>query len=306
MSRWFAPSLTRKAGWLVVELDGKNASYAHGRADPGGKTLISFYGRRSIEGPADLQRLAKDLSFSRYRCITLLQPGDYQLIQLEAPDVPAAERKTALRWRLKDLLDFPLEEATFDVLDIPGAADSGGKTRTVYAVATRSELVRSCIDRFEDANIPLSVIDVRETAQRNIGALSEDPERGLALLFVGEDTCLLTVNFRQELLLTRRIDIGRAQLAGPSGSDEAIERIGLEVQRTLDLVDRQFPFVSVSKVLLAPQPDDTGLPVYLQQNLGVRSAVLDLAEVFGFEGPTPPDRAAQWSMFHLLGATLRQ
>jgi len=304
MGRWFAPSL-RKNGWLAVELDKNSARYAYGQPDAaGGKTRISFHGLRSIGNAPDLQRLAKDLSFSRYNCIALLQPGDYQMLQVEAPDVPAAERKAALRWRLKDLLDFPPEEATFDLLDIPG--DSAGRSRAVYAVAARSELIRTCVSRFDEANIHLSVIDVRETAQRNIASLCEEPERGLALLFVGESSSMLTVNFRKELLLARRIDIGRAQLSGEAGRADAIERIGLEVQRTFDLVDRQFPFVTISKLVLAPEPDDSGLLPYLQQNIGVRSSALDLAELFDFEGPAAPDLGAQWSMFHLLGATLRQ
>ena len=92
MSRWFASPI-RKNGWLVVELEKNRASYAHGLKDePGGKTLISFYGRRDVETGSDLLRLAKDLRFSRYRCGTLLPAGNYQIIQIEAPDVPVGER----------------------------------------------------------------------------------------------------------------------------------------------------------------------------------------------------------------------
>jgi MSHA biogenesis protein MshI len=306
MSRWFAPSV-RKKGWLVVELEKDSASYAHGHTDAGGKTLISFYGRRSVETPSDLLRLAKDLRFSRYQCSTLLSSGDYQLVQVEAPNVPIGERKAALRWKLKGVLDFPIEGATFDVLDIPTGSVAAGRPRSVYAVAARSELIRSCVSRFQGAKIPLSVIDIRETAQRNIGALCEDPERGLALLFVGDDACLLTVNFQQELLLARRIEIGRAQFAAElPARDEAFDRVGLEIQRTLDLVDRQFPFVTVSKLMLAPQPAGSGLAEYLQKNLGVRFESLDLGDIFRFEGEAAPDAEAQWRMFHVLGATLRQ
>lgn len=306
MNRWFASPI-RKNGWLAVELEKNGASYVHGRMDEhGGKPLISFFGRRSIDTDADFVRLAKDLRFSRYDCIALLQPGEYQLVQLEAPNVPATERKAALRWRLKDQLDFPVEEATLDVLDIPAGSDAGpARQRNVYAVAARSELIRACIARFEQAKIPLSVIDIRETAQRNIAARNEDADRGLALLFAGSDTSLLTVNFRQELLLARRIEIGHAQFSAQAGREEAFERIGLEIQRTLDLVDRQFPFVAISKLLVAPQPDEVELAGYLGRNLGVRVESLDLTDVFHFEGAAAPEAALQWRLFHLLGAALR-
>src|SRR5882672_219376 len=98
MNRWFASPI-RKKGWLAVELENNAASYVHGRTgEQGAKPVISFFGRRSIETDADFARLAKDLQFSRFNCLALLQADEYRLIQLEVPNVPAAERKAALRW----------------------------------------------------------------------------------------------------------------------------------------------------------------------------------------------------------------
>ena len=307
MNRWFASPL-RKKGWLAVELENNAASYVHGRTgEQGAKPVISFFGRRSIETDADFARLAKDLQFSRFNCLALLQADEYRLIQLEAPNVPAAERKAALRWRLKDLLDFPPEEATFDVLDIPsGAGAAAARPASVYAVAARSELIRSRVGRFERAKVPLSVVDIRETAQRNIAARREDADRGLALLFSGDESSLLTVNFKQELILARRIEIGSAHFSAPGNRGDSLERLGLEIQRTLDLVDRQFPFVTIAKLLVAPQPDHPDLAESLKAGLGLRIEPLDLADVFDFESGPVPDAAEQWRLFHLLGAALRE
>lgn len=309
MSRWrTAPTRKRKSGWLVLELEGRRTSFVHGRAETGAKASITLFGQRDIGGAAaDAERLAKELRLARYQCATLLRPGEYQLLQLEAPNVPPEELKGALRWRLKDMLDYPVDEATLDMLEIPVDGESSGRARNLYAVAARNDVVQACIKRFDDARILLSVIDIQETAQRNIGALYEEQERGLALLHAGEEACLLTVNYRQELLLARRIEVGVRQFgASESSRAEAFERVVLELQRTLDLLDRQFPYVSIAKLMVAPLPEEAGLVAHLRENLGVRVEPIDLSESLAFEGKGGPDAAAQWRLFHLFGASLRQ
>jgi MSHA biogenesis protein MshI len=52
----------------------------------------------------------------------VVDSGSYQLVQLEAPNVEPQEWRAAIRWRLRDVIDFPLEEATVDVFEIPEPA----------------------------------------------------------------------------------------------------------------------------------------------------------------------------------------
>lgn len=293
----------RKSGWLVIEMDGAGMRYVHGRAMPNGKPEILMLGE-SGPAAADPARVAKAFHFARYACATLLRPGEYQVLQVEAPAVPDAEMTEAVRWRLKDLLDYPVEQATLDVLRFPPQAETAGRAANVYAVAARKEAVRTCMQRFEQASIPLTVIDIPEMAQRNIGALCEEPGRGLAVLHATEDACLLTVNFSGELLLARRIEIGTREFASERNRSEEFERIALEMQRTFDLLDRQYPSVVLSRLMIGPLAQDFGLAPYLEQNLGMRIESLDLAKHIEFSSGAP-DAATQWRLFHILGASLR-
>src|SRR5258708_4454717 len=90
------------------------------------------------------------------------------------------------------------------------------------------------------------------SAQRNIAALLEPHDRGVAMLYADRQQVLFTVNFRGELYLARRIDVGLEELEklAQGGSDDAKNRILLEVQRSFDHLERQFPFVGLGKVLL--------------------------------------------------------
>src|SRR5262249_49899497 len=131
--------------------------------------------------------------------------------------------------------------------------------------------------------------------------------RGAALLYFGQDFGLLTVTFRTELYLARRIEIGFGQISGRPADlrGELFGRIVLELQRTFDHFDRQFHYVPISKVLLAPQPEETGLFDHLKANLDVPVERVRLEDHISFGEQGEPDAATQWQLFHLIGASLR-
>lgn len=295
-------------GWLSISMRPGALSYVHGRRSGGGKAAILRCGTQALEGEFQgIDRVAKDLGFSRFQCSTLLEPGQYQVLQVEAPNVPQIELRTAIRWRVKDLLDYHVDDATIDVLDVPPDPAGGGRGHYMYAIAAQNALILECIGRFEAAKIPLKVIEVEETAQRNLATLYESGSRGIALLHVGERNGLLTINYRGELYLARRIDIGmRQMLAAHEGAREDIHgRIALEVQRTFDHFDRQFPFVAVEKLLLGPEPADSGLLAHLARNLGLPVEPVRLADAVEYGDGISLDPESEWRLFHLLGASLR-
>jgi len=202
-----------------------------------------------------LEKVGKELRAASFHCTTILSGGEYQMLAVDAPNVPPEELKTAVRWRLKDMLDFHIDDATIDVLDIP--VDKNAVVRanhSMFAVAARNSVIQQRQHIFADAKIGLSVIDIPEMAQRNISALLEPEGRGLAMLSFGVDGGLLTVTFGGELYLSRRIDVSLAQLMDPDHDKKhaSFDKITLELQRSLDHFDRQFHFISVSKLVLAP------------------------------------------------------
>jgi len=306
--KWPFTRSAREPGWLAVSLQPGELSFVHGRLGPGGAASVDVCGTQDFEGEFDAaQHLAREQGFSRYQCSTLLSPGEYQMLLVEAPNVPQAELKTAVRWRIKDLLDYHVNDATVDVLAVPPNPAGGERAQSMYAVTARNDLIQACIGRFESARIPLTVIDIPETAQRNIAALFEQDDRGLAMLYLGSNECLLTINFRGELMLARRIDVGLQQLASAAGAarEEQFQRVLLELQRTFDHFDRQFAYVPVAKLLLAPAPEETGLLEYLASNLDMPVERVRLAGAIEFSARAELEPREEWRLFHLIGAALR-
>ena len=132
---------------------------------------------------------------------------------------------------------------------------------------------------FQDAKFPLEAIDVPEMAQRNIAQLFEQQARGLALLAFDDLGGLLTFTAGGELYMARRTEITDAQLTEVQGEarEQTLDRLVLELQRSLDHFDRQFSYVGVSRMLMAPLAVDLGLERHLADNLGVPVETLDLA-----------------------------
>lgn len=307
MTSFFARRRGREPGWLALFMQPGSMSFAHGVCESGKKGAIRTLGTRTLDSAKGLEHFVKDLDLERYRCLTVLPPSDYQLLLVDAPNVPASELKTAVRWRLKDMLDYHVDDATIDVLDIPVDPAGAARGHSMYAVAARNDVIQACIERFSGAHVPLSVIDVIETAQRNIAALFEPPNRGVALLHLAAKQALLTINYRGELYMARRMDFGTDHLLdGAQGQrEEAMNRILLELQRSFDHLDRQFPYVTLAKLLLAPEPRDSGIFAHLSQNLGIPVEQVQLANVIDFAPGVALEGEAAWRMFHVVGAALR-
>jgi MSHA biogenesis protein MshI len=307
--RWFN-KIGKQPGWLAFGLHADHIDLVHVKRSTGGRPEVALCDSYRKEGSdADtLARLRKELKLDQFRSTTLLRFTDYQLHQVEAPNVPAAELKTAVRWRVKDVIDYPLDQATVDVLDIPTDKSGPARTHSMYAVTARNETIGTLVRPFNDAEVPLEAIDVPALAQRNIATLYEQEGRGVALLAFHEECGKLTFSSGGELYMTRRIEISQAQLleANEDRRKDFFERIALELQRSLDHFDRQYNYVPVAKLLLAPLPQDIGLHAYLSENLYLPIETIDLATVMDFPAvPELKHPARQAQCLLVIGAALR-
>jgi MSHA biogenesis protein MshI len=305
-------SMTRKRqpGWLACTLHPDRIDLVHVKREPGGRPEVTLCDSYRKEGSAAsaLARLRRSLGLDRYRTTTLLPREHYQLHQADAPNVLPDELKAAVRWRVKDMIDYPLEAATVDVLEIPADRNAPAPDHTVYAVTALNSAIESCMRPYNDAGVVLDAIDIAELAQRNLAALFEPPGAGVVMLGVYADEGILTFTRGGELYSARRIEVTAAHLT----SDEAhrrtvaFERIALEVQRSLDHLTRQFHYVPLVKLLLAPLPSASELEHYLAANVGVPTETVDLATVLNIEAvPGLKKLSLQSRFMPTIGAALR-
>ena len=255
------------------------------------------------------EEIGRDLHAGDYTCATLLNAGEDPSPTVETPNVPQEELKTAIRWRLKDLLDFHIDDATIDIMDIPATITRRAQSLDVCGGCAQPDH-RAAAALFTEAKMPLSVIDIPEMAQRNIAQLVEPEGRGIAFLTFGAEGGLLTLTYGGELYLSRQIDVRLQQLENYDESQRAEwhDRVTLELQRSLDHFDRQFHFITLAKMVLGPmgqggrglQAISGGQPAFAGGSALELESVLDISR-------TPELRQPESQQRYLLtlGAALR-
>lgn len=264
---------------------------------PAKVTAAEFRPYADAEPEKVLARLVLDYDLKRRRCTTLLGDGEYRLIQTEAPDVKPDELKAALRWRIKDLIDFHVNDATIDVFDVP--VQMSGRAALVYVVVGRNEAIRKRVDLMHNAGAALEIIDIPELAQRNLAWLLPEDREGVALLTLNDGAGLITITRAGELYLSRTITALQDTLAEGAG----FERLLLELQRSLDYFESSFRQNPIMNVVIAPQSSQaTAFGAFLKANLSQRVTVWEGGRFGDMEVSVPiPD-----ACLLTLGAALRE
>jgi MSHA biogenesis protein MshI len=236
----------------------------------------------------------------------VLGPEDYQLALVEAPDVPPAELRAAMRWRLKEAIDFRVEDAVIDVFDVPPQS-RGAQGRMMYAVAAR----RGAVDRYAAAlaSMPsFDVVDVPELCLRNLAAALPAAARGVALLQLGDTTATCVLVQGRTFYLARQIALRPAALAIESetaGASLDAGSIVLELQRSLDHYERNFDQPPITKIAILPAGARAdALAADLGRETGFEVSALDLNAALSCASPLDP--ALQADCLLAIGAALRE
>lgn len=302
-------------GWIGCAPHGDQIAVALVQRCAGAKPAIRWSADAPWAQPTRaLQQLRRSRALHRHRRVALLQRSQYQCVAMDAPaDVPRPDWAAAVRWLLKDTVDFAVDSAAIDVLAVPEGTSYRAQ-KQIIAVAAAAAQVRPLVEQAADAGTPWQAIDITETALRNLSALVEPEGRAQALLHCQAGHATLVVTYGGELLSTRQLELA---LALPDVADAnadaatrtlAYDQAGLELQRTLDGIERAFGQVTLARLLISPMPGVQALCDHLGPLLYVPVAPLDLTEVLDFSAV--PDLLADPALLnrHLcaIGAALRE
>ena len=252
-----------------------------------------------------LAPLANSRDLSRAAVSAVLSTDEYQLVQIEAPDVQPDELRGAVRWKLKDIISFPPSEAVVDVFEIPEQARYV-ESRMIYAVAARADAVQRVVSLIKPRVRGFDVIDIPEMCLRNIAALLPQDEQGVALIALGETFVQLTLTCRGVLYLARRIDLGR-RVGAPAAAAAAefdVASLALELQRSLDYYESHYDGPAIADIVVTSGDERAQrLLGGLIAATGHSVSLLDIEELFEIAAGVEPD--TRWPGLLALGAALR-
>lgn len=140
----------------------------------------------------------------------MLRPEQYQMLQIDAPPVPPEELRSAARFQIRDMVDMHMDDITLDVMRVGDEASKANNH--LFVVVTTNATVRGVLDLADALRWDVSVIDIQETAVRNLQtALARRDARlehaDAALILADERQAMLTVSANEELFYTRRMDL---------------------------------------------------------------------------------------------------
>jgi len=204
-----------------------------------------------------LLKVVNRMGLAGAACSFVLAPREYNIYLVEAPQVEPDEVRQAIRWKIKDLLDMPVDEAVIDVFGLPKDTFRG-RPDMVYAVAAARPKVDAVIDLVGRAGLELESIVIPEMAMRNISLHFADDHNGLAFLSLKQSGSTLNITRGGVLYLTRKINtpVGASALTDVDW-EITRDRLALEIQRSLDYFESQMGQSPINQILIAPRKDDT-------------------------------------------------
>ena len=211
-------------------------------------------------------------------CHLVLSATQYNIIQVDRPDVPEEEIVSALKWQIKDLVPCSPENMVVDYFYGPAMPDG---TERLYVVCTPLDRLKAIVEQLNKDEIILATITTEEFAFSRLLPLSDDAQL-LVCQQPNEEVFIIVV--RQGRIVFHRHLRGFAQL-GDKTSDELsfglLDNLSLEIQKSSDYFERQLkqPVIKAIKVLI-PTSNERFIVEKLAANTNVPVSLLTLPEEF--------------------------
>jgi len=263
---------------------------------------------------SDHQSVLRDLvarySLDEYDCHLVLTNEYYRRLNIDAPSVPDNEMNEAIRWKIADLIDFPIEKAVVDYYTVPLSmrANTG---KVLEVIVSSTDLILELANKSKQAGLQIKVIDILETVLRNLAFLLPENKRGVAVLYLQETTGTILIQKEGVIYLSRNLDIGYQDLglgAVSRGDEDPYSteqnNLALEIQRSLDYVESYYGIPPISGLAVIPLAQNTqDLLNILNSNLGITARIMDLTAIV--DNDVVLDDATQSRCSPVIGATLR-
>jgi MSHA biogenesis protein MshI len=209
---------------LVISWSGKTFAFVRSRQRADGLHEVLKFGmeRQGADSMEDFVRRLQALGLKGLGAQAMLRPGQYQVLQIDAPAVPPEELRSAARYQIREMIDTHLDDITLDVMRVGDGQQKGAGH--LFVVAATNAVVRELRDLTDALQLTLPVVDIQETAQRNLqcalAARDNNADRATAaLILLDGQQAVLTISAREELFYTRHFDLPEGFLALSWGHD---------------------------------------------------------------------------------------
>ena len=312
MEKFFLSNRTKteNTGQIGISLSGRGLTFAYVNDAPDKKQLTQLRhcdGHRE-EQQSFLKESIASLNLHGMPATVVLQEQDYQVFLVEQPQVPDSEKHNALRWLIAEYIDFPIDEAVVDYIELPQKLTSENPGM-LYVVVTKKNKVDETVLWINACGIKVKSIDICQSALRHIALQLENAEEGQALLHLEEEKSHLLIFKNKTLYMMRDLDVGLRVLRDTP--DEKLKEssiyqdFSIEIQRSFDYCASKLQNANVSRLLITPLEEKRpGLLSNLSNILGLPVREISFDEFLKIDEEYLPLKEGE-SAF-AIGAALNQ
>lgn len=206
----------------------------------------------------------------------VLSASQYQIVQVDKPNMPEDEINAALKWQIKDLVTVEPENMVVDYFSGPVLAGGAEKINVVCAKKQDLTSMLSALDKDE-----LSVKSITTEEFAFAGLVPNQEQATLLLCQQPNEEVLILIVKDGHIYFNRRLR-GFAQLGSKSHEElefGSIDSLSLEIQRSMDYFERQLKQPPIKDIqVILPIKTENYIANKLAENTTASVNILSLDE----------------------------
>lgn len=257
---------------LEVRPDGLGLAISKGASD----LVYAFEPCNAAERVSKLRTIVDEQGLAGMACRVVLPFDQYKTYSIDKPQVEENEVPEAARWRVKDMLEFDLDDAVTDVYEFPVDA-LRGRSAQVNVVVCRRTIIQGLVSLVNESGLVLESIDIADLCLRNVAVTQvSDSERPIAILYLRRGAGIMVFVKDNSLYLARHFDFSTEALNEPSQQEQVIQQLALEVQRSFDYFESQLGQRPPGELILFGPDPNIPLANMLGGSITAKVTALDL------------------------------
>ncbi|MEI8055478.1 MAG: PilN domain-containing protein [bacterium] len=248
---------------VCVQISKKGLSIALAKTKPVLQILDCQYFSGDIQAQKNnLSSFVAQSKLQHADCRIVLSREDYRLILIEKPKVADNELGESLHWLVKELIDFPLEEAVVDFFPAPMRT---GQSAKIYVVVVRLQWLNTIADIVKAANLNLQAINIATLATRNLFSSLHLAENSAVFLTQEEEYYYILVVKDGLIYLERKLELS--------------SQVVTELQNSIDFYQNRDKTIPIKIFLDQVLGQNKELIQSIEKTLNLQVEVLDISKL---------------------------
>lgn len=273
---FFKPSKDTKEA-VCVQINKEGLSMILAKTKPSLQILNCQYFSGNLEAQqSHLSLFVTTNQLQNADCYGVLSLEDYRLILIEKPKVAENEMGEATKWLVKDLIDFPIEEAVIDFFPAPNRA---GQAEKMYVVVARMQWLSLIADMVAKAGLNFKSLNVAALALRNIFSSMHIIGNSAVFLMRNKDQYYILVIKDQLIYLERKLELSSQNELDAQMFESFCNELVNELQHSIDFYQNRDKTIPV-KIFLDPLlGKNQKLVQFIETTLSLQVEVLDTSKL---------------------------